>query len=84
MLDINTMADWLVSAPCGNRLDYHYGFLIRDAAFSKEMRDHRAYIMAASDAGLVNLMQKRTASDTYIYLAQRTSVPYQPGAIAFT
>jgi hypothetical protein len=74
---------WLGSALPGDKLAYHRGHLVRDCEKARNDKQRTALLRlarrayAASEAGLVHLLQRRHGADDYTYfaVARRKSLP---------
>jgi hypothetical protein len=69
---------WVVLAECGEAIAYYRGSLCNDRGIKSSAIGAAADIMlAACEAGFINILQMRRGESDYVYVAKRTGVEFK-------
>jgi hypothetical protein len=73
---------WVVLAKCGETISYYRGSLCNDRGILSTNRSSTIsaaadVILAACEAGFINILQMRRGDSDYVYIAKRTDVEFK-------
>lgn len=76
------LVEWLALAKCGETISYYRGSLSNDRGIfsanrSSAISSAADVMLAACDAGFINILQVRRGESDYVYVAKRTGVEFK-------
>lgn len=70
VVEIEEIRERLRTSQKGTRIKYHTGFLCRDAEGNKKLGEIRKLVLDWASVGIVALVQRKLANDSYEYYAE--------------